>query len=699
MINLMISNRVRTHPVLDIERGKEARIFWKGTPLRAYENETVASALIANGIKIFGYHKKDHSPQGIFCANGQCAQCMVIIDSFPKKSCMELVQDGMQIFPVSELPELPASRILGNFNKVSTIQKKVLIIGGGPAGISAAIELGAKGIEVLLADDKQRLGGKLILQTHRFFGSAQAVYAGTRGIEIAHILAEKLQKYACVETWANTTAVGVFSDKKVGILRDGEEYILVEPDVLLVTTGAREKFLAFEGNTLPGILGAGAFQTLVNRDLVLPTEKIFIVGGGNVGLIAAYHAVQAGIQVVGLAEVMPECGGYKVHLDKLKRCGVPIFTSHTVISANGKDGVESITIAEVDDTFRPKANSEKIFACDGILLSVGLEPADELYIKALSFGMRVFTAGDAEEISEASAAIFSGKIRAVEIANFINNVRFGIPKEWEKTKEILASKPGAVIDEVHPNTAAGVYPILHCVQKIPCDPCVSLCPLGLIYIDSANIRDVPSFLVEKRACVGCAKCVIGCPGLAITLVDYRKDSSRPTVTVPYEMSEEKILPGIKINAVDTQGDIVGEYIILEIEHPPKSSRTILVKFQAPASNAEKIAGIQPIVHMKIKTIRAAPQDISHESVVCVCENVATSEIRNLIRKGITDLNALKAITRAGMGACGGKTCEKLIVHLLLEEGIPEKDIVPFTKRPLIMEVPIRYFQGSKEEDI
>ena len=111
--------------------------------------------------------------------------------------------------------------------------------------------------------------------------------------------------------------------------------MLIKPEVLFVASGAREKSLAFSGNTLPGVYGAGAFQTLVNRDLIKPSEKLFIVGGGNVGLIAGYHALQAGIEVVGLVEALPECGGYKVHKDKLVRMGVPVYTSHTILSANG----------------------------------------------------------------------------------------------------------------------------------------------------------------------------------------------------------------------------------------------------------------------------------------------------------------------------------------------------------------------------
>ncbi|MHA1550968.1 MAG: FAD-dependent oxidoreductase, partial [Candidatus Heimdallarchaeaceae archaeon] len=100
--------------------------------------------------------------------------------------------------------------------------------------------------------------------------------------------------------------------------------------------------LAFPGNTLPGVYGAGAFQTLVNRDLIKSSDKIFIIGGGNVGIIAGYHAIQAGIEVVGLVEALPFVSGYKVHEDKLRRLDVPIYTRHTVTAAHGKDHVEAV---------------------------------------------------------------------------------------------------------------------------------------------------------------------------------------------------------------------------------------------------------------------------------------------------------------------------------------------------------------------
>jgi sarcosine oxidase subunit alpha len=422
--------RIDKHPILTPPAAETITVFWKGRAIPARAGETISSALFANGERTFSFHHKDGAPQGIFCANGQCAQCLVLADGLPVKACMELVKPGQKLEPVEGLPALPPVSGTARLTPIEEISVPVLIIGGGPAGLSAAIEFGKSGVSALLIDDKHRLGGKLVLQTHRFFGSYDAVFAGTRGIDIATKLENELRTYPSVQIWLQSTALAVFSDKKVGILKNGKRYVQVNPGILLVTSGAREKSLAFPGNTLPGVYGAGAFQTLVNRDLVRSAGRLFIVGGGNVGLIAGYHALQAGIPVAGLVEALPECSGYKVHKDKLRRFGVPIYTSHTILSANGDRTVESVTIARLDEKWKPVPGTEKSFACDTVLIAIGLDPVDEFYVKAREFGLASYAAGDAEEIAEASAAIFSGKIRGLEILKDLGRDVGEISRDW-----------------------------------------------------------------------------------------------------------------------------------------------------------------------------------------------------------------------------------------------------------------------------
>ncbi len=695
----MPEHRIEKHPILNVPEREKITFFWQGRELNACPGETIASALFANGIHVFGHHHKDGAPQGIFCANGQCAQCMVIADGLPLKSCAELVTPGMRVEPANGLPALPDTSHVPAEGEIPTIEVPVLIIGGGPAGLSAAIELGKLGVQVLLVDDKHRLGGKLVLQTHRFFGSSDAVYAGTRGINIATRLETEVRKYPSVEIWLHSTALAVFSDRKVGILKDGKEYVMVVPRVLLGASGARERFLAFRGNTLPGVYGAGAFQTLVNRDLIRPAEKLFIVGGGNVGLIAGYHALQAGIEVVGLVEALPECGGYKVHKDKLARMGVPIYTSHTILSANGVDAVESVTIAQVDAEFRPIRGTEKSFACDSVLIAVGLEPVDEFFRKATDFGVPAFAAGDAEEIAEASAAMFSGKIKGLEIAQFLGYDVGQIPRDWYRTGEILKSRPGpVVVEESHPEPPGGMLPVFHCTQEIPCDPCSSICPKGLIFIDPKDIRNVPTFTGDATTCIGCEKCIAICPGLAITLVDYRKDSDHPVVAIPFEFNYEVIKEKESVTVLDTAGTVLGDYEVVKVERVASRDHTIIVKVRAPREVATRIAGIRVQEEQVTQPMNHYVDHISDDTIICRCERVTAGEIRALIRQGYRDLNEIKAITRAGMGACASKTCHALLFRLFRDEGIILSEVTDTTRRPLFIEVPLKIFAGMNPEE-
>lgn len=691
----MADYRIQDHPILPARDSKVVEFTWKGKQMVARDGETIASALFASGVRIFGHHHRDEAPQGIFCANGQCAQCLVIADGLPVKSCMTPIIAGMEIEPMDGKPKLPDVATSPSTHEIETIDIECLIIGGGPAGLSAAIELGKAGVRALLLDDKHRLGGKLVLQTHKFFGSMEACYAGTRGIDIAKRLEREVQSFENIMTWTNTTALAVFSDRKVGLLRDGH-HILVRPQILLAATGAREKSLTFKGNTLPGVYGAGAFQTLVNRDLVKSADRLFIVGGGNVGLIAGYHALQAGIQVVGLCEALPECGGYKVHKDKLSRLGAPIYTSHTVISANGDDQVESVTIAQIDTNWQRIPDTEKTFACDTLLVAVGLEPVDEFVYKARAFGLPVYAAGDAEEIAEASAAMFTGRIRGLEIARALGRDVGQIPQEWHRIAEVLKSKPGAVVTEDIPDQDQGVFPVLHCAQEIPCNPCTSVCPQDCITIEGSDLRGLPEYTGAE--CVGCEKCVAVCPGLAITLVDYRADAAHPTVTVPYEFPSHSISTGDVVTVLDTEGRVLGNVEVTSLRAPKFADRALLVHVRAPRKIAKRIAGIRvqaPWVATPRSEVVSRMRD---DEIVCRCERVTASEIRALIRSGVRDINHIKGVTRAGMGACGGKTCGALIKRLFREEGVPMDDVEEATQRPLLMEVPLGAFAGVSAGD-
>ncbi|MDD4003606.1 MAG: 2Fe-2S iron-sulfur cluster-binding protein [Elusimicrobiaceae bacterium] len=681
-------NRITRHPVLPIAGSRSVEFTFDGETLSAPEGEMLSSALIANGVHVFSHHHKDHSPQGIFCANGQCAQCTVLVDGVPLKACVTPLKKGMKLATVKGLPVLPEPDRGCAAGEVQVKSYDAVIVGGGPAGLAAAVELGRAGASVLLIDDKHRLGGKLVLQTHKFFGSVADCHAGTRGIDIARQLEAELAQYPNIEIWLNSFAAAVFSDNKIGVDRGGV-YCLVEPRALLIAAGAREKFLAFPGNTLPGVYGAGAFQTLINRDLVRPCRKLFIVGGGNVGLIAGYHALQAGIEVAGLIEALPQVGGYKVHADKLRRLGVPVYTSHTIVRASGGGHVESVTIAEVDANFKPVPGTFKTLKVDTLLVAVGLDRCAELLTQARRFRMNVYAAGDSEEIAEASAAMFSGKITGRDMARNLGLVKENAPREWKYMLEVLKSRPGKTYPKRTPLANTGVFPVFHCRQEIPCNPCVSACPKNSIKLGTEAITSLP-FLDGE--CIGCGRCVSLCPGLAITLVDYRADAARPLVTMAYEIDRNVLKAGQTVTVTDEEGKELGQAEITKVLDLKTPGSTVLVTVAPQAQAAKLVAGIK--LREADRPVPSADQitaETPDETVICRCERVTLGEIRAAIRSGIRDLNQLKAATRVSMGACGGKTCLTQIMAIYRAEGVPFSDVTPNTQRPLLMEMPLGRF--------
>jgi NADPH-dependent 2,4-dienoyl-CoA reductase/sulfur reductase-like enzyme/ferredoxin len=687
----MVSERVERHPILDVPAHPETVEFsFDGRSLRARKSEVISSALFANGVHVFGHHRRDGSPQGIFCANGQCAQCLVLADGLPVKACVTPVRPDMTVRSIEGLPPLPPDDVpLHLRREIPRVETDVLIVGGGPAGLVAAAELGAHDVPSILCDDKQVLGGKLSLQTHNFFGSVDDCYAGVRGTEIGKILEQQARSRRSVELWTESPVVGVFQDGVVGVVKQGH-FTTIRAKSMLVAAGAREKALAFVGADLPGVYGAGAFQTLVNRDLVKPARRLFIVGGGNVGLIVAYQALQAGIDVVGLAEMLPECGGYKVHRDKILRLGVPVFTSHTVLRAEGDGRVERVVIARVDARFQPIPGTERTFEVDTVLIAVGLSSVNELAEEGRRLGMRVYSAGDAHEIAEASAAMFSGKIVAREILRDLGK-DVEIPADWVTIQAMLRSHPGPVLGYYPPPSEMAVYPILRCSQEIPCNPCTDVCITDGIAIPEGNLLGRPKLVGD---CVGCLKCVAICPGLAISLVDRRHDPTQQTarVTVPWEMPEELVHVGDPVPTTGNEGEPVGTGKVLRILAGKSLNRRRLLVLEVPWQDAEKVAGVRvrtPEAPVEVASVGPVADD---EVIICRCERVTKEMIEQYLEaSGSRDFNAIKAALRTGMGPCGGKTCAELTLRLFREMGIDPKSVTPPSLRPFSQEVPMKAF--------
>ncbi|SDL70090.1 sarcosine oxidase subunit alpha [Dendrosporobacter quercicolus] len=312
---------------------------------------------------------------------------------------------------------------------------QILVIGAGPAGLMAAKYAAEAGANVLLAERADRLGGQLIKQTHKFFGSKEE-YAGERGIDIAAKLIDECEKNSKISIWKNAQVLGIYPDGVVTVSYQGN-FCTVKPEKIIIATGAAEKTMAFANNDLPGIYGAGAVQTLMNVHGVLPAKRILMVGAGNIGVIVAYQLLQAGVDVAGVVEAGPAVGGYQVHAAKLQRHGVPIYTSHSVKAAHGSCCLEGVTICRLDKNWQTVAGSEQYIEADGLCLAVGLSPLTELlwqsgcemkyvpelggYVPLRDGNLRttrndIYVAGDVSGVEEASAAMVEGKIAGLEVA-------------------------------------------------------------------------------------------------------------------------------------------------------------------------------------------------------------------------------------------------------------------------------------------
>lgn len=422
---------------------------FNGRCVEAFLGETVAAALYAAGFYVF--RNRVPGGEGVFCMIGKCSSCLVTVNGVPNiRACREPVRKGIVVETGVDRPRVPPV-FKGYLPPLEKVKTDVLVVGAGPAGLSAAIAAARAGLNVLLVEEHARAGGQLIKQTHKFFGSGK-LFGGLRGFQIAEHLVKQARE-AGVRLLLDASAYGWFRGGVVGVASRERRYE-VKYKAMVVSTGAHERFLVFPGNMLPGVMGAGAAQTLMNEYGIKPGEKALIVGAGNVGLIVAYQLLQAGVRVAAVLEVMDEIGGWFVHAAKLRRYGVPILTGHTIVSAHGEGKVEGVVIAPL------KGGLKKTVSCDLVLLAVGLTP-DARLLAQMGAEMRwvpelgglvparneymetsipgVYVAGDAGGIEEATTAILTGRIAGLSAAIYVLGQEDKLLREREEALRALES--------------------------------------------------------------------------------------------------------------------------------------------------------------------------------------------------------------------------------------------------------------------
>lgn len=257
----------------------------------------------------------------------------------------------------------------------------IVIIGGGPAGLAAAIAAKKQGTDdILILERDGELGGILNQCIHNGFGLhtfkeelTGPEYAGrfiqqVKDLEIPYLL--------------HTMVLHIDKDKNITYVNREEGMCQVQAKAIILAMGCRERSrgaLNIPGYRPAGIFSAGTAQRLVNMEGYLPGRKVVILGSGDIGLIMARRMTLEGAEVKAVAELMPYSGGLKRNIVQcLDDFNIPLLLSHTVVRIEGKERLEAITLAKVGDDRKPIPGTEQTFACDTLLLSVGLVPENEL---------------------------------------------------------------------------------------------------------------------------------------------------------------------------------------------------------------------------------------------------------------------------------------------------------------------------------
>ncbi|MBY9081481.1 FAD-dependent oxidoreductase [Paenibacillus sp. HN-1] len=321
---------------------------------------------------------------------------------------------------------------------------ELAVIGGGPAGMAAALEAREQGVrDIIVLEREPELGGILQQCIHSGFG-LKYFNEELTGPEYAERFMDRLGATDIVVK-TDTTALEISRDRRVKAVNPEDGYFEIEADALILATGCRERTreaVGIPGDRPAGVYTAGSAQRFINQEGYIIGRRALILGSGDVGLIMARRLTLEGCEVIAVAEARPAASGLKRNVRQcLDDFGIPLLLSHTVTSILGKDRLEGVVLSEVDENLQPLPGKSVHVACDTLLLSVGLIPETELAVLAgipvhetqggllvnenLQCGVEgIFACGNAVRIYDlADTVSLQGQLAGRSAADFIFNHR------------------------------------------------------------------------------------------------------------------------------------------------------------------------------------------------------------------------------------------------------------------------------------
>lgn len=658
--------RIVNHPILTIPQEGEHTFLFNGKPVTGMKVFTIAAALHQAGYPVHS-HSVNGRNRSLNCGIGKCGACEMLVDGEVKRICITKVDNVKEVSEITVQNYTTDSQIEPREEPVEIYRTDVAIIGAGPAGLACRETLKELGLNSIVIDSNDKIGGQFLMQTHAFFFfEKERRFGGMRGFDIAKTLAGDDHS----GIFLHSTVWDILQNKRIAV-KDmlNHKNFYVEAQALIVATGAVPFMPTFENDDVPGVYTAAVVQKMMNAEFTLLGKNILTVGAGNIGYLTSYQLMQAGAKVKAILEAMPHEGGFPVQANRIRRLGIPIYTSHMLLKAipnQDRTGITGAVVCECEN-FKPIPGTEKVIdGIDVINICTGLIPDNQLLTKGqYTFGKRCAGVGDAVRIGEGTTAVLRGKQAAYEIAQELG-ARFNYNDYLQISKEYIDSQQHPIrIKEESPRPtperqAQRPFVRLDCLYGFACNPCSFACPQKAITKSSTSVT--PEIDYEK--CTGCMQCVSHCPGLAIFGYDTRKQNL--FLPVEYEVEE-----GAEVWLVDDNGKKQGEGIIEKVLKKPTKTNVARVKAAGMENDALlNITGFIVKENYPEEIDFKQEPECESETYVCHCEDVSLDELLSAIgdRKYIS-VDEVKHITRLGMGPCRGKRCIPRLRMKLREKGI------------------------------